>query len=187
MELPRFDDPQQLRREGRVPCVYYKNTEEPVGVSVDALELNRLLNTEFTVVNLKVTGGKAYKCVIRDIQRDPITDEFVHVDFLGIQMDKPVRISVPVVLSGTPQGVRDGGVLEHLLREVEVEGLPMELPEHIELDVSGMGIGHSLTLADVPADKFHFVTDLKHAVATVQKTKVAKGAEAAEAEAEEAE
>jgi large subunit ribosomal protein L25 len=112
--------------------------------------------------------------VFREIQRDPVTDDIIHVDIMGIQLTEKIRLSIPVLLIGTPAGVKEGGILEHLLREVEVEGLPLDIPEHIEVDVTGLNIGDVITLEHLSVDKVQIVTEIHHAVANVIHPKVVK-------------
>jgi len=176
-----------IRKAGRVPGIYYANNETPRNISIDAHELGRLMTTKFTVLNVVVDGKEELKCIVREIQVDPVTDAFVHVDLLGVRMDEKVRLSIPVVLKGTAAGVREGGILEHLLREVEVEGLPMDIPEHIEVDVAEMMIGSTLMLADLAVDKFEFVTELKQPVAHVSVSKAAMSEGLEDEEGEEGE
>lgn len=178
-----------IRKAGRVPGIYYSNYDKPRNISIDTHELTRLLVKEFTVLNVIVGGKEELKCIIREIQRDPVTDAFVHVDLLGVRLDEKVSLSVPVVLKGTAAGVREGGILEQLLREVEIEGLPLDIPEHIQIDVTDMNIGDTIMLSDVVVDKYEFVTELKQPLAhvSVSKAALSEGLEEEEEEGEEGE
>ena len=93
---------------------------------------------------------------------------------MGIKLTEKVRLSIPIILRGTPAGVKEGGILEHLLREVEIEGLPLDLPEHLDVDVSELNIGDTVILEQIPTDKFRFVTEIHHAVANVIQPKIVK-------------
>ncbi len=172
-----------LRRNGRVPAIFYAPGEDSVPLSVDARELYRLVHTEVNILNVIFPDGKARKSILREIQRDPVTDTVIHVDIMGIRLTEKVRLMIPILLRGTPLGVKEGGILEHLLREVEVEGLPLDIPEHIEVDVSGLDIGDVVTLESISVDKFRLVTESHHAVANVIHPRVVK--EEVEVEAEE--
>ncbi|MFC1570035.1 50S ribosomal protein L25, partial [bacterium] len=132
---------------------------------------------------------KNKKAVVRELQKDPVTDALLHIDFMGIKLDEKIKIAIPVLLTGIPVGVTlQAGILEHPLREVEVEGLPLDIPEHIEIDVSEMEIGDVKTLEDVVTEeKYRLVTDLSHPVAIVAHAKVAKVLEEEEGEGEEGE
>lgn len=173
-----------LRNSGRVPAVFYAHGEDSKPLSLDAKELLRLLNAQVNILNLSMPDGKELKCIIKDVQTDPVTDEPLHADIMGIKMTEKIRISIPVVLKGSPVGVREGGILEHSLREVEVEGLPLDIPEHLDFDISDMKIGDTLTLADMPIENVRFITDENHPVAHVVLPRVAEVEEALEGEEE---
>lgn len=156
-----------LRREGRVPAIFYYHNDKTIPLSVDAKALQKLAQSEVNIIDLVFPDGKIRKSIFREIQRDPVTDMIIHLDIMGIKLTEKVKLSIPIILTGTAAGVKEGGILEHLLREVTVEGLPLDIPEHIEVDVSEMVIGDVVTLEDIPEDKFKFVTEIHHAVANV--------------------
>lgn len=163
-----------LRHAGRVPAVFYARNETTVPLSVDAREFTAVLHREANIMDVVFPDGTVRKSIIRGIQRDPVSDALVHVDLMGISLTEKVRLSIPVVLKGTPAGVKDGGVLEQLLRMVEVEGLPLDLPEHIEFAVDQLNIGDTVTLETAVAGKFRFITDARQVVANVVQPKVVK-------------
>ncbi len=159
---------QILRRNGKVPAIFYSPNTQPISISVDTITFNRLISSEAHVLDLIFPDKKKKKCIIRDIQLDPVREEIIHVDFMGIKLDEKVNITIPLVLIGTPVGVTEqGGILEHILREVEVEGLPLDIPEHLEVDVSHLEIGNSMHLKDIPLEKIEFKTDPEHEIANV--------------------
>jgi len=188
-----------LRNAGQVPAVFYARNEATVPLSMDAREFQAVLHREANILDVIFPNGTVRKSIIRGVQRDPVTDALVHIDLMGISLTEKVRLAIPVVLKGSPIGVKNGGVLEQLLRAVEVEGLPLDLPEHIEFTVDHLDIGDTISLETAVADKFRFVTDIHHVVANVVQPKVVKadavaeaavaaeGAEGAEAKAEAAE
>ncbi|MBN2030243.1 50S ribosomal protein L25 [bacterium] len=161
-----------IRRSGKVPAIFYAHGKDTVPLIVNEKELSRLLHSEVNVLNVIFPDGKKEKSILREVQRDVVTDKAIHVDIMGIKLTEKIRISIPVVLTGNPIGVKEGGILEHLLREVEVEGLPLEIPEHIEVDVSGLKIGDVIKLEDISVDKIKFITDIHHALANVIHPKV---------------
>jgi large subunit ribosomal protein L25 len=143
-----------VRREGRVPGILYGHGEESIPLSVDARELQRLVHSvsiENTIVDLSLKGTRQpYKVLIREIQRHPTREEYIHVDFFHIAMDEKISVEVPIVLKGEPTGVRNkGGILDHQLRELEVYCLPAEIPERIEVDVSELDIGDAIHVRDL--------------------------------------
>lgn len=159
------------RREGRIPGVLYGHGEESVPLSVDAGELHKLVHTisvENTIVDLDLGDGEPYKVLIRELQRHPFRDEFVHIDFFHVAMDEKIQVEVPIVLLGTPTGVKNkGGILDHQLRELEVFCLPGSIPEKVEIDVSHLDIGDSIHVNEIPLPDVEILTELDRAVVAV--------------------
>jgi large subunit ribosomal protein L25 len=139
-----------LRQSGQIPGVIYGHARQPQSLSLNAREFDRLMEhvTASTVIDLDV-GGKMSKTLIREVQRHPYKREVLHVDFLELVAGEKVTVEIPIVYVGTPQGVRDGGILEQIKHELTVEADPTTLPEHIEVDVSALTIGHTLYVRDV--------------------------------------
>ena len=161
-----------IRREGKIPGIFYSHDQEPISITTDSKIFKRISSAEVNILNVIFPGDKTHKCIIKEIQRDPVTDEIIHTDLMGIKLTEKVKLTIPIVLKGAAVGVKEGGILEHMLREVEVEGLPLEIPEHLELDVSEMNIGDSKSLEDISIEKIRFVTDTKHGVVHVVHPKV---------------
>jgi len=174
----------QTRREGRIPGVLYGHGEDSVSLSVDANELQKLVHSisiENTIVDLDLGSGEPYKVLIRELQRHPFRDEFVHIDFFHVAMDEKIQVEVPIVLIGTPTGVKNkGGVLDHQLRELEVFCLPGSIPEKIELDVSSLDIGDSIHVSDIELPDVEILTELDRAVVAVLAPTVMEVEEVAE-------
>jgi len=173
----------KLRAAGRVPAVIYGHNREPQGLSVNARELSRLLEriaAGSTVVELGLAGGTA-KTLIREIQRHPLKRTVVHVDFQELVAGEKVTVSCPLVFVGTPSGVREqGGLAEEVMRELQISVDASSIPNHIDVDVTGVTIGHPLHVSDVklPAG----VTALDDAGATVFAVAAPKTADATPAE-----
>ncbi len=143
----------RLRRDGLIPAVVY-GVDEPVCIQLNQEALHSLLNTKAgsnVVFKLKVAGEKSTgrSVIVKDLNCNVINDSFIHVDLLEISMDKRITVSVPLVLEGESIGIRMGGVLSQVLRELEVECLPVEIPEQIMLDISEVDIGGVLHVRDV--------------------------------------
>src|SRR3954469_20240614 len=143
----------RLRRDGRVPGVLYGLGEDPLTFSVDARELRHALHGAGAVIELTGDGTGTTPAVLKDSQRHPVRGDVMHVDLLRVDMNKPIESLVAVQLVGGEDapGVKEGGVLEHVTREINVEGLPAEIPEFIEFDVSAMNINDTATLAQMTA------------------------------------
>ncbi|HEY1689862.1 MAG TPA: 50S ribosomal protein L25 [Solirubrobacteraceae bacterium] len=141
----------RLRRTGRVPGVLYGGDGEPLSFDVDARELRLAQAASGAVVELSIDGGSATPVVVKEAQRDPVRGDTVHIDLLRVRLDRAIHSIVPLELSGTDDapGVKQGGVLEHVTRELNVEALPTAIPESIVYDVSVMEIGETITLSAV--------------------------------------
>ena len=161
----------RLRASGRIPAVVYGLSRQPVSVSVNARELTHLVarTGEHAIISLQIGDqGQTEDVMLRDTQRDPVTDRLVHADFYRIDLNKPIDVEVPVQPVGTPVGVREGGLLEHLMRTVKVRCLPLAMPSAIEVDVSGIRIGHSLHVSNLtPPQGVEFLTPSDVAIFTV--------------------
>lgn len=140
----------RLRREGLVPGILYGRGGDPLPFAVDARELRHALHASGAVVELSL-DGKSTPAVLKDSQHHPVRGETTHVDFLRVDLTKPIQAVVPLELDGAEDGpgVRDGGIVDQTLREVNVEALPNEIPESVRLDVSELNIGDTLSLAAV--------------------------------------
>src|SRR6266571_6688393 len=148
-------DARRLRREGFIPGVLYGNGRQPHAIYVAERELRRVLTGSsglHAILDIVVEGQKTtHASILKDFQQDPLRGHISHVDLQEVRLDQAIQASVTVQLVGEPEGVKEGGVLSQVQREINVEALPMEIPEHIDLDVSRMAIGDSLRLADLPA------------------------------------
>jgi large subunit ribosomal protein L25 len=167
-----------LRRNGQVPAVIYGHAREPQALAIPSRELERLLgriSAENTVVELTLDGRTA-RTLIREIQRHPFKRDVLHVDFQELVAGEKVTVNVPLVLVGTPEGVRTGGgILDQVLRELSIEVDPANMPNHIDVDVSQLTIGHSLHVSDITIPAGVTVLDDEDAtVATVAAPKVAE-------------
>jgi large subunit ribosomal protein L25 len=157
----------RLRRSGRVPGVLYGGGGEAVSFDADARELRLALARSGAVLDLSVDGGKATPVVLKETQRDPVRGETVHIDLLRVRLDQAIHAVVPIELTGTEDapGVKEGGVLEQITREANVEALPTAIPESILHDVSEMQIGDHVGLADLNVpDGVSLLDDLEETV-----------------------
>jgi large subunit ribosomal protein L25 len=148
-------DSRRLRRQGFIPGVLYGDGKKPHAICVPERELRRVLTGAgglHAILDVVLEGQKTtHASILKDYQQDPIRGHIAHVDLQEVRLDRPIQASVTVQLVGEPAGVKEGGVLSQVQREINVEALPMEVPEHLDLDVSGMAIGDTLRLADLPA------------------------------------
>jgi large subunit ribosomal protein L25 len=161
-----------LRREGKVPGVIYGHGRAAEPVVVETAALAKMLvgiSAGTTIVDVAIDGRAPVKALIREIQRDALRPaEILHLDFYEVRADEQITLAVPVHLVGIPDGVRNfGGVLDHSLRELEIEVLPSDIPEHVELDVTALAIGHSLFVRDLKIEKARILNDPDTPVCTV--------------------
>jgi large subunit ribosomal protein L25 len=161
----------RVRVAGKLPGVVYGAKLDAVAVELDPKQMLRILHSESghnTIFDLHVAGTKA-KAMIVDWQFEPIKDKLIHVDLKRIALDKAMHAEVPIVLTGIAYGVKnEDGVLDQSLREVEIECLPGDIPDSIEVDVTEMKVGDVIRVSDLPhGGKFKFITDESQAVASV--------------------
>lgn len=175
-----------LRREGSVPAVIYGHAREAQSLAVPSRDLEKLLGTiaaGSTVVELAI-DGKTSRTLIREIQRHPFKRNVLHVDFQELVAGEKITVSIPLVLHGVPEGVRlGGGILEQMMREIEVEVDPANIPNHIDVDVSHLAVGHSVHVGElkIPAG-VTVLADEEAPVALVQISRAAIEAEPVAAE-----
>lgn len=164
----------KLRSEGQVPGVVYGNKVENTPISVDGKELTRILkeNGQNAVYTLEI-GGKKVPTLLYDQQLDTFNRDWVHVEFLAVDMNEETEVEAELSLVGTPKGVKAGGVLGQNLYTVIVSATPDKLPDRIEIDVEGMDIGDAITIADIPVNPdFTIITDAEEQVAVVEEAQV---------------
>src|SRR4051812_306258 len=152
-EATNSRETRRLRREGRVPGVLYGLGQEPLCFSVDARELRHALHAAGAVLELSGDGESATAAVLKDSHRHPVRGDVLHIDLLRVALNKPIQSPVPVHLIGGEEapGVKEGGVLEHVTREVIVEALPSDIPEALDFDVSAMNINDTAMLEALTA------------------------------------
>jgi large subunit ribosomal protein L25 len=165
------NDARRVRRDGRIPAVVYGAGKPAVPVAVDPRQVSRILHSETgynSVFDLAVDGERS-KAMIVDWQYEPIKGSLLHIDLKRIAMDQKLRVNVPIELVGEPTGVKQqGGILEQITREVEVECLPGDIPNAVELKVADLVFGIVLRVSDLPkSDRIRFVTDPDQPVAHI--------------------
>jgi large subunit ribosomal protein L25 len=149
----------ESRRSGRIPAVLYGRGEATVAVEVDARQLERMLHrglAQHGMLDLELKEAKSKErrtVLIREVQHHPVTGEILHADFYHVEMGQRIETSIPVVLVGQAEGVKKGGILEHLLRELEIECVAEKMPENVTLDVTQLELGHSLHVRDLAMDE----------------------------------
>lgn len=180
----------KLRRNGRMPAVMYGHGDPSLLLEVSSHEfamLVREIRGHSPIVDVIVEDQPATRCVIKTIQRNPIDDAFLHVDFQKVHPHEKITMNVPVIVRGSAEGVRQGGMLEQILREVPIRATIDRIPEHFEIDVTSLGIGHSIHISDIKLDGVDFELPPDAPVVTIiTPRKLAAAAEAATAAAQPA-
>ncbi len=159
----------RLRRNGSVPAVMYGHGDPSTLLTLNTHDFNRLLENlrgHSPVVELDV-DGRSERCVIKTIQRNPIDGSLLHVDFQKVHPTEKITINVPVIVRGTAEGVKSGGMLDHLLREIPVRATIDRIPERFDIDVTRLGLGQSVHVSDLAAEGLEFDVPLDTAVVTV--------------------
>ena len=164
----------KIRKEGSVPAVVYsKDTNLSLTILTSSIKLLRSIHfSESAIIDLEILDDKKSKpipVIIKDIQLHPLSEEVIHIDFLKVSLTEKIKVHVPLALKGEAKGVKEeGGVLEQILRDVEIEALPLDIPENIEVDISDLGIGNSLHVEDLSlAGNLKILTDASATVLTV--------------------
>jgi large subunit ribosomal protein L25 len=187
----------RLRRQGMIPGVLYGREQQPVPITIPERSLRTALTTSGglnAVLDVVVDDGKIHSSVLKEYQQHPVKGLIMHVDLQEVRLDQPIHATVPLHIHGEPVGVKEGGVLTQVTSELNVEALPMEVPEHLEADVSEMAIGDTLRLSAVTVPEgVKLLDDLEETVvATVtqpmreEEPEPVEGEEGAEGEGETA-
>ena len=181
-----------LRKQKRVPGIFYLKQSKPIAIDVSNQAIKPLVFTSQThLISLKIDGHEDQECVLKDVQFDPVSDEVIHFDLIGITRGEKIEIEVPVQLIGSAIGVKEGGLLQHSLHKLEVECLPKDIPERLEVNISELKIGDTIHVKDLSFENVDILNPENSIVVSVVHPKVEKepvvveeGAEV-EAEAEE--
>jgi large subunit ribosomal protein L25 len=174
----------KARAAGKVPAIVYGGGMEPVAVQVDRRELVTALHTEagFNVLLDLDIDNTTTLALMRELQRDPVKGTLLHADFVKVERTQRIEVEVPVRLTGEAPGVREGGVLEHQLFSAHVRCLPTEVPEHIDADISSLGVGDSLKVSDLPPGRgYEILNDPDSVLAIIAAPVSAEELEAMEA------
>jgi large subunit ribosomal protein L25 len=176
------------RIDGKIPGVYYARGENNINVHIPKLDLDQVVFTSEThIIDLRLPDGTSHKCILKDVQFDPVSDRPVHFDLQGLKENEKLSIEIPVSLTGgIPKGVRDGGMLQHFLHKVRVSCLPKDIPQKIEINVAELDINQFVHVRDLNLPNVTMVEALDNAIVGVMPPHVVKEEEVAAAPTEEA-
>ena len=178
----------KLRSSNQLPAIFYGPKVEPMMLTVNLLDIQKIMKKtagENIILGLQIEsekGSDSRVVMIKELQTDPVKDTYIHADFYEVSMDKEIAIDVPVRLINTPEGVKNGGILQHVRREITISCLPDKLMEHIDVDVSDLDIGDSLHIRDIVLPEG--IKALQEETATVAVVIAPTVSQAQEAEAE---
>jgi large subunit ribosomal protein L25 len=171
----------RLRNEGRVPGVLYGSRMEPIPIDVTRLVINPLVFTAKTnLISLKLDGHEEYECVIKDVQFDPVTDKVLHFDLIGLTRGEKIQLEVPLKLLGNAVGVKEGGLLQESMHKLNIECLPKDIPQSLELEVTELNIGDSIHISDLNFENITILNPENTIVVSVVLPKVEKEVEEVE-------
>ncbi len=163
----------KLRNQDKIPGIFYSRHTSPINIAVNEKELHPLVFTSKThLISLNIEGHEEQDCIIKDVQFDPVTDRVVHFDLLGLTRGEKIQLEVPVQLKGSAVGIKEGGVLQHALHKLEVECLPKDIPEHIELDISSMAVGDSIHVEDIIIENLEILNSKDSLVVSITHAKI---------------
>ena len=181
----------RLRRNNQIPAIFYGPKTEPIMLAVDYPELKRIIMksaSDTMILNLEVQsdqGTETRKVMLKELMTDPVKDAFLHADFYEISMDKEITVDIPIRLTGTPEGVTMGGILQHVRRELTISCLPDNLIDSIEVDVSALKIGEALHIDDIVLPEGVISVDEGHlAIAAVNAPSITAAVKGEEGEEE---
>ncbi len=173
----------RLRREGFIPGIFYGPDTQPVPLTLNPKDLEKAMSTEYgsrVLIKLSIDGydKKKRNAMVKDIQIDPVTYRWIHADLYSVDLKREVEVEVPIKLVGVSPGVKMGGIMEQIRRELTIKALPKNIPAAIEIDISGLGLGDSVHVNDITAENYTIVADSNFTIVTVSSPE----AEAVEAE-----
>lgn len=166
------------RKGDIVPAVCYGRHSEPVHIEVSTMQVKKAINTPYkinTIINLKIESNKetiSKKVLIKDVQRDVFGKKILHMDFIEVKEDQPIRIKVPIILAGKAKGVAEGGILQQIIRDLDLKCLPKDIPVAIEHDITNLGIGGAVHVKDLKVpENARVLVDKDRTVAVVVEVK----------------
>ncbi len=173
-----------LRNAGQVPCVLYGG-DQPVHFSAAELAFSKLIYTPNAHTVVIALGDVSFNAVLQDIQFHPVTENILHIDFYQLFDNKEIAMDIPVILNGVPLGVRAGGVLRRNRRKLRIKALPTNLPDNIQIDISGLKIGNKVYVSELLNDAYNFLHSDNTVVCQVKQSRVTVELEDEEEEGEE--
>ncbi len=170
-----------IRNSGRVPGIYYIKKHDSIPLSVTEKEIKPLVFTSEThIISLRIDEDEERECIIKDVQFDPVTDRVIHFDLLGLTKGETFQLEVPVQLRGNPVGVKEGGIIQQVIHKLEIECLPKDIPQHIDIDITNLKMGDAIHVKDLNLENITFITQKSAVIVAITHPKVEVEAAATE-------
>jgi large subunit ribosomal protein L25 len=178
----------QSRKNGLVPGIFYYKGNPSIPIYVKDVAIRPFIYTsQVGVINLSIEGEeKPFSCIIRDIQFDPVSDKPIHFDLLGVTEKEKIKIEVPITLTGSPAGVKEGGIIQHSLHKIEIECFPKDIPSHIEVNIEHLNIGDAIHVSELKYENFEILESPEATIVAVIPPTVEEVVEVVPAEGEAA-
>lgn len=179
----------QLRKEGKIPGVFYGTGEKNIPIVANFLDLRQFIYTsESHIIDLNIDGtNEKHSCILKDVQFDPVKDTPLHFDLLALHKGQKIKIEVGVHIVGNAPGIKEGGILQHSLHKLDIECLPSDIPSHIDVDVSELNLGDAIKVADLKLENVTIFNDENAAIVSVVAPKIVEEPEPGEEADEDAE
>ncbi len=175
-----------IRNQGFIPGIFYGHGEGNIPIQTTLNNLRPVVYTKDThIISLKLDNGEIKSCIVRDIQFDPISDKIIHFDLLALRADEKVTMEIPVALIGTAKGVKDGGMVQHILHHIEVKCFPKDIPEHIDVDITELEVGDSIHVSSLYVPNVEILDDEDSTIVAIVAPTVLKEPEEEAAEVAE--
>lgn len=174
----------QLRKKGLIPGIYYGKEIENIEIAAKELDLRPIIyTTESHIINLKINGDTPLSCILKDVQFHPVTDKPMHFDLIALREGETINIEVSIHLTGNAPGIKEGGILQHILHKLNIECLPKNIPSHIDVDISNLNIGDSVKVSDLKLEDIRILNEENTSIVAVVPPTVEKEKPAEETEA----
>lgn len=157
----------RLRRQGLIPGIYYIHGQASVAFAVEAKHLRSTLTRKSSILDVSFGNGDTAKCIVREVQWDPVKGSPLHLDLLGVKLTERIKVAVPIRFTGNAAGVKLGGVLQPLLRELDIECLPLDIPDEVSVDVSALEINQSIHVGDLKLEKVEVLNNPEQVIVAV--------------------
>jgi len=173
----------RLRKSGKLPGVIYGEVEEPQPIQMDEHQFELFLKKSHSLITLKLNGSEQ-RAVVREVQRHPVTSKILHVDFMVVRKGHKINMVVPVLLEGTPKGIKEGGRLYELTTDLNINVLPKDIPDEIVINIDDLSLGDTIRVKDIQLEGVEFLDDPDEVICRIEMPKIVEEEEAEETELE---